>query len=50
MEIINIGDDVYCDFCNSDGEDSYGGVLIGSNAVCGHCCEYQDIVSQMEIA
>ena len=39
MEIINIGDDVYWDYCNSDGEDSYGGVLIGSNAVCGHCCE-----------
>ena len=36
---INIGDFVCCDFCNSDGEHTYGGVLIGSNAVCGKCCE-----------
>ena len=39
MEVINIGNFVCCDFCNSDGEDSYGGVLIGSSAICGHCCE-----------
>ena len=39
METIDIGDFVCCDFCNSNGEDSYGGVLIGSNAICGKCCE-----------
>ena len=39
METINIGDFVCCDFCNSDGEDSYGGVLVGSSAICGDCCE-----------
>ena len=40
MEKINIGDFVCCDFCNSDGENSNGGVLIGSGtAVCGFCCE-----------
>ena len=39
MEEINIGDAVYCDFCNKDGQYSYGGVMIGSHAVCGHCCE-----------
>ena len=42
MEIINIGDFVCCDFCNSDGEETYGGVLIGSNAICGNCCEKND--------
>jgi hypothetical protein len=37
---INIGDFVCCDFCNSNGEDSQGGVIIGSGtAVCGDCCE-----------
>tara|TARA_R100001463_G_scaffold68365_4_gene121870 strand:+ start:261 stop:560 length:300 start_codon:yes stop_codon:yes gene_type:complete len=35
----NCGDLVVCDFCNSDGKKSTGGVLIGSNAVCGDCCE-----------
>ena len=35
----NIGDIVVCDFCNGDGKDSVGGVMIGSNAVCGKCCE-----------
>ena len=39
METINIGDFVCCDFCNSNGEDSKGGVMIGSHAVCGLCCE-----------
>tara|TARA_R100000458_G_scaffold49567_1_gene49216 strand:+ start:5404 stop:5688 length:285 start_codon:yes stop_codon:yes gene_type:complete len=35
----NFGDTVVCDFCNDDGKLSYGGVLIGSNAVCGKCSE-----------
>ena len=35
----NMGDLVICDFCNSDGKESTGGVIIGSNAVCGKCCE-----------
>lgn len=39
MDIINIGQDVICDFCNSDGEESNGGVLIGTSAVCGLCCK-----------
>ena len=57
METINIGDFVCCDFCNSDGEDSHGGVLVGSNAICGICCEkhgynkpdykYKDEVSEV---
>ena len=29
---------VICDFCNGDGMESLGGVLIGSYAVCGNCC------------
>ncbi len=57
MEVINIGDFVCCDFCNGDGEDSHGGVLVGSSAICGHCCEkhgydkpdykYKDEVSEI---
>ncbi len=35
----NLGDLVVCDFCNLDGKESTGGVMIGSNAVCGKCCE-----------
>lgn len=35
----NIGDVVVCDFCNDDGKLSKGGVLIGSNAVCGKCSQ-----------
>ena len=35
---IDIGDFVCCDFCNA-GENSLGGVIIGSNAICGDCCE-----------
>jgi hypothetical protein len=31
---------VICDFCN-EGEDTMGGVLIGTYAVCGDCCEKQ---------
>ena len=38
-EIVhNYGDVVDCDFCNY-GEESKGGVLIGSYAVCGDCSE-----------
>ena len=33
----NYGEVVVCDFCNDDGKLSKGGVLIGSNAVCGKC-------------
>ena len=36
--IINIGTIVVCDFCNSEDE-SKGGVMIGSHAVCGKCTE-----------
>ena len=36
---IDLGDFVCCDFCNSDGEDSHGGVVVGSSAICGFCCE-----------
>ena len=42
FEVIDMasemGDVVCCDFCNL-GEDTMGGVMIGSNAVCGNCCE-----------
>ena len=34
----NYGEVVACDFCNY-GEESKGGVLIGSYAVCGDCSE-----------
>jgi len=37
--VLDIGDFVCCDFCNSDGETTTGGVMIGSNAICGDCCE-----------
>ena len=35
----NLGDLVICDFCNADGKDSVGGVMIGSYAICGDCSE-----------
>ena len=38
VEQTNYGEVVCCDFCNQ-GEESKGGVMIGSNAVCGTCCE-----------
>tara|TARA_R100001510_G_C7638870_1_gene196665 strand:+ start:1376 stop:1648 length:273 start_codon:yes stop_codon:yes gene_type:complete len=38
MKTIRTENFVACDFCNG-GEDSYGGVLIGSTAVCGNCSE-----------
>ena len=34
--IINDGDFVACDFCNG-GEDTMGGVLLGSYAICDNC-------------
>ena len=34
----NYGEVVACDFCN-EGEESTGGVLIGSYAICGDCSE-----------
>ena len=37
-ETHNYGEVVACDFCN-EGEESHGGVLISSNAICGDCCE-----------
>ena len=33
----NVGELVVCDFCNKDGKLSKGGVMIGSNEVCGDC-------------
>ena len=42
FEVIDLaegmGDVVCCDFCNL-GDGTMGGVMIGSNAVCGDCCE-----------
>jgi hypothetical protein len=37
--IIDIGDEVTCDFCNADYTDSdaVGGILIGSYAICPRC-------------
>ncbi len=53
----NVGDLVVCDFCNGDGKLSKGGVLIGSNAICGDCSdkngyykadyEYKDEISKV---
>ena len=37
-ETNNYGEVVACDFCNL-GEETRGGVLIGSHAVCGDCCD-----------
>tara|TARA_R100001530_G_scaffold34525_1_gene26992 strand:+ start:770 stop:1105 length:336 start_codon:yes stop_codon:yes gene_type:complete len=36
-EVNNYGEVVACDFCNY-GEETYGGVIIGSYAICGDCC------------
>lgn len=36
---LNAGPVVCCDMCNCPGEDCYGGVILGSTAVCGCCCE-----------
>lgn len=45
FEVIDLsesmGDVVCCDFCNL-GDDTMGGVMIGSNAVCGDCCKKND--------
>lgn len=35
-DTMNFGDVVACDFCNY-GEETMGGVLMGSYAVCGDC-------------
>ena len=35
----NVGELVVCDFCNKGGKLSKGGVVIGSNAVCGDCSD-----------
>ena len=37
-ETTNYGEVVACDFCNY-GEDTMGGVLIGSYAICGDCSD-----------
>ena len=38
-DIIEIGDTVLCDLCNTDYTDSdeSGGLIVGSNAVCPRC-------------
>jgi hypothetical protein len=41
VQEINIGTQVLCDFCNG-GANSMGGVMLGSYAVCGQCCERND--------
>ena len=38
QESTNYGEVVACDFCNY-GEESMGGVLIGSYAICGDCSD-----------
>ena len=35
---LNQNEEVACDFCN-EGEDSMGGVIIGSWAICGNCAK-----------
>ena len=37
-EMNNYGEVVACDFCNF-GEETHGGVLLGSYAICGKCCD-----------
>ena len=37
-KIINGGDVVICDFCNG-GDETIGGVIVGSSAVCGDCTD-----------
>ena len=37
-KIINGGDVVICDFCNG-GDETMGGVIVGSSAVCGDCTD-----------
>lgn len=38
FEQFNGGEFVACDFCN-EGEETFGGVLIGSYAICGDCAK-----------
>ena len=52
MKIVhsaNLGDTVICDFRNADGSISKGGVMIGSNAVCGDCCDKYDYYNDKEV-
>ena len=37
-KIINGGDVVICDVCNG-GDETMGGVIVGSSAVCGDCTD-----------
>lgn len=39
----NFGEVVACDWCNY-GEESLGGALLGSYAVCGDCVEHKGIL------
>ena len=40
MEEFNYGQVVVCDHCNGpEGKNLMGGVLVGSHAVCGECCD-----------
>ena len=45
----NLGDTVICDFCNADGSISKGEVMIGSNAVCGDCCDKYNYYNDKEV-
>ena len=45
----NLGDTVVCDFYNADGSLSKGGVMIGSNAVCGDCCDKYNYYNDKEV-
>lgn len=39
VEVVDMGDTVYCDYCNKDytNSDAKGGLLFGSYAVCPLC-------------
>ena len=40
MEEFNYGQVVVCDHCNGpEGKNLMGGVIVGSPAVCGECCD-----------
>ena len=45
MTVIRTENFVVCDFCN-EGADSYGGVLVGSTAICGNCSEKNGFTSE----
>jgi hypothetical protein len=50
--VDNHGKIVICDFCNADGDavdgegnsTNMGGMLMGSHAVCGRCCEKNEYI------